>query len=85
MTVELVTQALKNAVQSQDPLEGLFVHTDLGTQYTSEVFQEQLKSQGMIASFSRKGCPYENACIESFHATSKVGIIVKESMEQSTT
>ncbi|MCZ8542541.1 integrase core domain-containing protein, partial [Psychrobacillus psychrodurans] len=22
-------------------------------------------------SFSRKGCPYDNACIESFHATLK--------------
>jgi len=25
----------------------------------------------MIPSFSRKGCPYDNACIESFHATLK--------------
>ncbi|MGE7920016.1 IS3-like element ISBce13 family transposase, partial [Viridibacillus sp. NPDC093762] len=47
------------------------MHTDLGTQYTSEAFQKQLKNHGMIASFSRKGCPYDNACIESFHATLK--------------
>ncbi|MGF9977099.1 integrase core domain-containing protein, partial [Viridibacillus arvi] len=33
--------------------------------------QNQLNSHGMIASFSRKGCPYDNACIESFHATLK--------------
>ncbi|WP_435799593.1 IS3 family transposase [Peribacillus asahii] len=71
MTVELVKQALENAILSQDPLEGLIVHTDLGTQYTSEVFQNQLKKHGMIASFSRKGCPYDNACMESFHATLK--------------
>lgn len=25
----------------------------------------------MTPSFSRKGCPYDNACIESFHATLK--------------
>jgi transposase InsO family protein len=25
----------------------------------------------MLASFSGKGCPYDNACIESFHATLK--------------
>lgn len=25
----------------------------------------------MIASISRRGCPYDNACIESFHATIK--------------
>ncbi|WP_429996100.1 IS3 family transposase [Metabacillus fastidiosus] len=71
MTVELVTQALENAILTQEPLEGLIVHTDLGTQYTSEAFQKQLKKHGIIASFSRKGCPYDNACIESFHATLK--------------
>lgn len=25
----------------------------------------------MVSSFSWKGCPYDNACIESFHATLK--------------
>ena len=45
--------------------------TDLGAQYTSEAFREQLKKYEIIASFSRKGCPYDNACIESFHATLK--------------
>ncbi|WP_142108902.1 IS3 family transposase [Cytobacillus solani] len=71
MTVELVTQALDNAIQNQDPNEGVILHTDLGTQYTSEAFQKQLKQHGFIQSFSRKGCPYDNACIESFHATLK--------------
>ncbi|WP_425431906.1 IS3 family transposase [Gracilibacillus ureilyticus] len=71
MTTELVLEALENAVQAQKPEPGLIIHTDLGTQYTSEAFQEQLKNHEMIASFSRKGCPYDNACIESFHATLK--------------
>ena len=71
MTVELVLEAMENAVQDQNPAPGLIVHTDLGTQYTSEDFQKQLKKHGMIPSFSRKGCPYDNACIESFHATLK--------------
>lgn len=71
MTTEIVLDALKSAVESQNPSPGLIMHTDLGTQYTSEAFQEQLKKNEMIASFSRKGCPYDNACIESFHATLK--------------
>ena len=33
----------------------------------------------MIQSFSRKGCPYDNACIESLHATLK-----KEEVYQTT-
>jgi len=71
MTTELVLEALDNAVQAQKPNPGLIVHTDLGTQYTSEAFQERLKNYEIIPSFSRKGCPYDNACMESFHATLK--------------
>jgi len=71
MTTEIVLEALENAVQAQQPGPGLIVHTDLGTQYTSDAFQERLKKYEMIPSFSRKGCPYDNACIESFHATLK--------------
>lgn len=44
MTTEIVLEALENAVNAQNPEEpGLIVHTDLGTQYTSEAFQERLK------------------------------------------
>src|SRR3954468_4291477 len=34
-------------------------------------FSQALKEQEIIPSFSRKGCPYDNACIESFHAILK--------------
>lgn len=37
----------------------------------SEAFQEQLKKYEMIPSLSRKGCLYDHACIESFHAILK--------------
>lgn len=57
MTTEIVLEALKNAINDQQPDPGLIVHTDLGTQYTSEAFQELLKKHKMIPSFSRKGCP----------------------------
>ena len=65
MTTEIVLEALDNAVQGQQPGPGLIVHTDLGTQYTSEAFQERLKKYEMIPSFSRKGCPYDNAVAEA--------------------
>jgi putative transposase len=79
MTTELVLQALANAVDGQQPGEGLILHTDLGSQYTSEDFEEALKEAKIKQSFSRKGCPYDNACIESFHATLK-----KEEVYQTT-
>jgi putative transposase len=71
MTTDLVIKALANAYSTQVPVAGLILHTDLGTQYTSEEFTQYVQSKGMKQSFSRKGCPYDNACIESFHAILK--------------
>ena len=63
MTTELVLQALANAIDVQQPEEGLILHTDLGSQYTSEDFEKAVKEAKFKQSFSRKGCPYDNACI----------------------
>lgn len=68
----LALQAVKNAMISQRPTKSLVLHSDLGSQYTSLVFKEYLDTTKIIThSFSAKGCPYDNACIESFHATLK--------------
>lgn len=79
MTTELVLQALTNAIDVQQPDDGLILHTDLGSQYTSEDFEKVVKAAKIEHSFSRKSCPYDNACIESFHATLK-----KEEVYQTT-
>lgn len=47
----------------------LILHSDRGTQFVSEAyFQATEKFQ---LSYSRKGYPYDNACIESFHSLIK--------------
>ncbi|MFS1515083.1 IS3 family transposase [Bacillus sp. SCS-151] len=71
MTTDVVIKALENAYVTQLPPEGLILHTDLGSQYTSQAFTDRIKSYGITHSFSQKGCPYDNACIESFHAILK--------------
>ncbi|WP_396019961.1 IS3 family transposase [Bacillus sp. SD088] len=71
MTTELVMKALKNAYDTQKPGKDLIFHTDLGSQYTSDKFKNYVQSLNIQQSFSRKGCPYDNACIESFHAVLK--------------
>jgi len=71
MTTELIIHALENAYQTQKPDKGLIFHSDLGTQYTSDTFAETIKAFNMTHSFSYKGSPYDNACIESFHAILK--------------
>lgn len=71
MTTELVLKALERTTRNVDIKEGCILHTDLGSQYTSEKYIEKAKKLGFTLSYSRKGNPYDNACIESFHALIK--------------
>lgn len=47
----------------------LVIHSDRGSQYVSEAYTKAAKD--MILSYSKKGYPYDNACIESFHSLIK--------------
>ena len=71
MTAELAVEAVKNACLNVRNTQGILLHSDLGSQYTSQAFESYLHSQGILHSFSRKGNPYDNACIESFHSVLK--------------
>lgn len=71
ITAELATQAVKNACLNIPDTMGIVLHSDLGSRYTSEEFEKYLQDQGMLHSFSRKGNPYDNARIESFHSVLK--------------
>lgn len=46
------------------------IHSNRGTQYVSKKYLEVLGNQ-LIPNYSRKGNPWDNACIESFHALIK--------------
>ncbi len=71
MTADLAVKAVKNAcINVQDP-SGIILNSDLGTQYTSDQFERYLAKKQIHHSFSRKGCPYDNSCIESFHSLLK--------------
>ena len=71
MINELVMTALEKAYSSQKPDKPIIFHTDLGSQYTSNDMKYLCEKLNIIQSFSKKGCPYDNACIESFHASLK--------------
>lgn len=47
------------------------IHSDRGSQYTSQRYRNLLNEKGVIASYSAKGYPYDNAIIESYHASIK--------------
>lgn len=71
ITAELAKRAVENACMNVTNTEGIILHSDLGTQYTSQLFESYIDQKKMIHSFSRKGNPYDNACIESFHSVLK--------------
>jgi transposase InsO family protein len=75
MTSRLVLAALQMAVGRRCPQAGLLVHSDRGSQYASEAFQEALARQGIECSMSRQGNCYDNAVMESFFATLKKELI----------
>ena len=45
------------------------IHSDRGVHYTSKLYKKLTK--GLILSYSKKGTPWDNACIESFHSVIK--------------
>lgn len=75
MTKQLCIDALKQAIGRQHPSPGLIHHSDRGVQYASKEYQKVLKKHGFIASMSRKGNCYDNACMESFFGTLKTELI----------
>ena len=71
MTATLATQAIQNACLKVKDTTEIILHSDLGTQYITKLFEDYLLNRKMIHSYRRKGNPYDNACIESFHSVLK--------------
>lgn len=71
MAAELALKAVENACLNVKDPTGIIIQSDLGTQYRSDLFENYLTKQKICHSYSRKGCPYDNTCIESFHSLLK--------------
>ncbi len=71
MTTDLVRQALVMALGAKRPRPGLIHHSDRGSQYCAQDYQDQLRQFGLISSMSRKGNCDDNAPMESFWGTLK--------------
>ncbi|EJG7682166.1 IS3 family transposase, partial [Salmonella enterica] len=66
MTTSLVSRALIKAYNLRNPPQGLVVHTDRGSQYTSHRFQKLLSSYGLRSSMGDVGACWDNAVMERF-------------------
>ena len=67
----LTIKALEMALKRRCPAIGLLHHSDQGSTYASEDYQDILDARGLVCSMSRRGNCYDNAVMESFFSTVK--------------
>ena len=66
MQTSLALNALLMAVWRRKPAEKVIIHSDQGSQFTSQEWREFLTDHNLEASMSRRGNCYDNAVAESF-------------------
>ena len=71
MKKELCVDTVRQLHGMYPNLHRAILHSDRGSQYTSEAFRKELKDNGMIQSLSGTGHCFDNARMESFFATLK--------------
>lgn len=69
MEVTSVIETINKAKTYRNTDQPLIIHSDRGSQYVSNAWRES--TENMQRSYSHKGYPYDNACIESFHSLIK--------------
>ncbi len=67
----LVIDTLNEALELRGYPEGIIIHSDQGSVYTSYAYQNLIKEKHGVSSMSRRGNCWDNAVIESFHSNIK--------------
>jgi putative transposase len=78
MEIRLVVDALEMAITRRFPDEGLLAHSDRGSQYASDHYQQLLGQHGIECSMSGVGQCWDNAPMESFFASLKKELVHDE-------
>lgn len=68
---DMVIKALLMAVLNRQPTDRVLVHSDQGSQYTSEDWRKILEGNNLEISMSRRGNCHDNAVAESFFSLLK--------------
>lgn len=71
MSSSLVTDTIREALQQEKVTGGLALHSDQGSQYTSQAYFDLTQAYHVLPSMSSPGCPYDNAAMENFFGTLK--------------
>jgi putative transposase len=74
----LVCEALRMAIATRGGVvAGVIMHTDRGSQYTSNAFVQLCAKHRIVQSMSRSGSCLDNAVAESFFATLKTELVYR--------
>ena len=77
-TVNLVLDTIRLAMQKEKKVaEELRLHSDQGSQYTSQAYFDLTKGYGITPSMSRRGNCYDNAMAENFFSILKTECIYR--------
>ena len=71
MTASLATDTVGDALHKEKVAGGLALHSDQGSQYTSQAYFDLSQEYHFQPSMSSPGCPYDNAAMENFFGTLK--------------
>ncbi len=71
LSTEGVLAAIRKAKSTRKIEQPVIIHSDRGVQYVSKAYLEETPAKDFIRSYSQKATPWDNACIESFHALIK--------------
>lgn len=76
ITADLAIRTVRKALSSNPGMNnGLILHSDQGSQYTSKDFVEFCEQAGITQSMSKAGYPYDNAPMERYYNTLKNELI----------
>ncbi len=76
-SVNLVLDTIRQAMAKEKVAAELQLHSDQGSQYTSQAYFELTKSYGITPSMSRRGNCYDNAMAENFFSILKTECIYR--------
>ena len=71
MPSSLVTDTIRDACKKEKVADGLTLHSDQGSQYTSQAYFDLNQEYRIQPPMSDPGCPYDNTAMENFFGTLK--------------
>ena len=80
-TVTLVLETLRAAMEKETVAGELQLHSDQGSQYTSQAYFNLTQEYGITPSMSRRGNPYDNAMAENFFSILKTECIYRQKIQ----